>query len=48
MKPALMTASPKATTTLVPVRFMIAIARGEKAPVTTANGSVATPARSGS
>lgn len=34
--------------TLVPNRFIAVIATGEKAAVTTANGSVATPARSGS
>src|SRR5579864_4870407 len=46
--PALMISSPPATTILVPIRFMTAIAAGDTAPVTTANGRVATPALSGS
>jgi len=45
-KPALISARPKATTSLVPIRFIAAMATGENAAMTTANGSVATPARS--
>ncbi len=46
--PALISSSPAVTTTLVPARFMATMASGENAPVTTANGTVARPARSGS
>src|SRR4051794_35330248 len=46
-EPDAISASPKATTSLVPKRFVATMATGDSAPVTTANGSVATPARSG-
>ena len=48
MNPALIVASPAATTSLVPKRRMSSIAIGEKPAVTNANGSVAMPAPSGS
>ena len=41
-------AGPPVTMTLVPARFISAMATGDKAPVTIANGSVARPAFSGS
>jgi len=46
--PALIIASPAATTTLVPNRRMSSIATGENPAVTNANGSVASPAPRGS
>ena len=48
MNPALIVASPAATTSLVPNRRMSSIAIGENPAVTNANGSVARPAPSGS
>src|SRR5450755_328325 len=42
--PALISASPAATTAVVPNRFIPRIATGDSDPITTANGSVATPA----
>ena len=47
MKPLLISSSPNATTSFVPVRLITIIATGENAAVMTANGNVASPASSG-
>src|SRR5664279_1679224 len=43
-KPALISARPPAITAVLPTRFIATMATGDSAPVTTANGRVATPA----